>query len=247
MSPLPDAPPPYGTVVFDCDSTLSCIEGIEELASDHREEVVALTARAMDGELPLESVYGARLDLIRPSRTAVERVADLYLERAVPGAEATVRALLDLGKRVAVVSGGLLPAVEPFARRLGISGNDRVQAVDVEFSVDGEYVDFDRSSPLARAGGKVPVLRAIAGAPDAGAVAFIGDGATDLEAAGEVARFIAFGGVHARPAVLDAARQRCMEPDLTRLLPLLLSEQELDQLAADPRHAPIARRSRARG
>ncbi len=239
MPALTDAPPPYGTVVFDCDSTLSWIEGIEELAAEHREEVARLTARAMDGELPLEEVYGARLDLIRPSRAAVERVAGLYLERAVPGAAALIAALHTLGKRVVVVSGGLLPAVLPFARALGVTDAGGVHAVDVRFGPGGEYLDFDRASPLARAGGKVPVLRAIAARPDAGAVAFVGDGATDLEAAGEVARFVAFGGVAARPAVLEAARASCLVPDLAALVPLLFGPDEVARLEAEAAHAPL--------
>ena len=51
-------PPPYGTIVFDCDSTLSSIEGIEYLARDHREEVRALTRKAMEGELQIGRTAG---------------------------------------------------------------------------------------------------------------------------------------------------------------------------------------------
>ena len=39
--------PPYRTVVFDCDSTLSAIEGIEALASARRDEIRALTERGI--------------------------------------------------------------------------------------------------------------------------------------------------------------------------------------------------------
>jgi phosphoserine phosphatase len=109
----------------------------------------------------------------------------------------------------------------------------------VRFGPGGEYLDFDRASPLARAGGKVPVLRAIAARPDAGAVAFVGDGATDLEAAGEVARFVAFGGVAARPAVLEAARASCLVPDLAALVPLLFGPDEVARLEAEAAHAPL--------
>jgi phosphoserine phosphatase len=246
VSPLPDTPPPYGTVVFDCDSTLSEIEGIEELAREHRDEVARLTARAMDGELPLEEAYGARLDLIRPNREAVLAVADLYLRRAVPGARALVGALRALEKRVVVVSGGLLPAVLPFARALGVEGEDSVHAVDVRFDGSGAYLDFDRDSPLARSGGKVPVLRSIVAREGAGRVAFIGDGATDLEAAGEVDRFVAFGGVAPRAAVLEAARVRVLEADLAALAPHLLTGEELAALDRHPEHRPLVAAARDR-
>ena len=72
-APLNDSEPPYGTLVFDCDSTLSELEGVDELCAIvgvERAEVEALTHRAMAGELPLEEVYGARLELLRPDAAA---------------------------------------------------------------------------------------------------------------------------------------------------------------------------------
>src|SRR6187401_3016155 len=74
----------YGTVVFDCDSTLSTIEGIEELARDHRAEVEALTEEAMRGAIPLEQVYGRRLELVRPPRGRVLALGRRYIETLVP-------------------------------------------------------------------------------------------------------------------------------------------------------------------
>ncbi|HED67011.1 MAG TPA: haloacid dehalogenase [Planctomycetes bacterium] len=225
-----DTPPPYGTIVFDCDSTLSAMEGIEELVGEN-EEVRRLTALAMDGTIPLEEVYGRRLELVRPTRSDMERIARLYRERRLPHAAELVAALRAAGKRVAVVSGGLLPAVEPFARGLGI---EEVHAVDVRFGPDGTYAGFDEDSPLARSGGKLEVLGRIASAPGAGPIVLVGDGATDLEAAPVLDRFIAFGGVERRDLVFDAARVSCTSPDLFELAPLLLTGGERDELRSDP-------------
>jgi phosphoserine phosphatase len=233
---LTDKQPPYGTVVFDCDSTLSRIEGIEELAHECRAEVEALTQRAMDGELPLEDVYGARLELIQPRAQDVQRVAKLYGTQAMPHARELVAAAQALGKQVHVVSGGLLPAVLPFARELGISEREHVQAVDIHFDAEGAYDGFEEDSPLARAGGKIPILHDIASKAQAGPVVFIGDGMTDLEAGPESARFIAFGGVAARPAVFEKALVTCATPDLAALVPLLFTTAECDQLRASGSH-----------
>ena len=83
---LPDREPPYDAVVFDCDSTLSELEGIDELAGGRSAEVSELTARAMAGELPMEAVYGRRLELLRPTRTELEQVAlDRELEARQEG------------------------------------------------------------------------------------------------------------------------------------------------------------------
>lgn len=233
-----DQLPPYGTIVFDCDSTLSAIEGIDELAGDLRDEVALLTSRAMDGGAPLEEVYGARLERIQPTRTQLEAVGAHYIEAVLPNARALIAALTRLGKRVAIVSGGLRPAVLTLAEHLGVPA-ERVHAVDIRFDEAGNYAGFDQDSPLARSGGKVEVLRAIAAERGARAVCLIGDGVTDLEAASEVARFIAFGGVERRAAVFDAAAVTCEHADLAALLPHLLLPAELVMLRIRGGGAPL--------
>lgn len=243
MSRVTDAPPPYGTVVFDCDSTLSAMEGIEELAGGERfahvaGELAELTRAAMDGEIPLEAVYGRRLELVRPTRADVARIGELYVERALPHARELCGALTAAGKRVWIVSGGLLPAVVRLGRALGLAPQ-RIRAVDLSWEADGGYAGFEEDSPLARAGGKVDVLRAIAAEPDAGTLAFVGDGATDLEAAHLAARFVAYGGVEHRTKVFEAAAVGCDAPDLAALVPLLFSQEEMATLRETGDHAAL--------
>ncbi len=232
-APVPrDEPPPYGGVVFDCDSTLSAIEGVDELApagSPERARVEALTDDAMAGRTPLEEVYGRRLELLRPDRERLAALARAYVAALVPGARELVRDLRALGKHVAIVSGGLLPAVRAVAAELGVPA-DAVHAVDVRLDERGAYAGFDDASPLARAGGKLEVVGALA--ERHGPLALVGDGVTDLEAAPVLARFVAFGGVVRREAVFERARARCEAPDLGALRPLLLSPAELARLGA---------------
>lgn len=230
---IEDRPPPYGTVAFDCDSTLSAMEGIEELSAGRSAALAEMTSAAMEGSVPLESVYRRRLELVRPSRADVARIGRLYVERRLPHAAELVRALRRLGKRVRIVSGGLLPAVMHLGSALGLE-ESAVEAVDVRFDADGAYAGFDEASPLCRSGGKAEVLARIAAEPGAGLVAFVGDGATDLEAAPVVARFVAFGGVERRAAVFAAARVTCDAPDLAALLPLLCTPAEIAALTRDP-------------
>lgn len=231
-----DTPPPYSAVLFDCDSTLSGIEGIDELAADHADEIAALTNAAMSGKVPLESVYGKRLDLIQPTRQAVDAIGALYVERCLPNVKELVAALHELGKRVYIVSGGVRAAVLVLAQHLNIDA-ERVYAVDLKHDAGGDYCGFDEVSPLARDGGKPLILQTI-GEPEA---ALIGDGTSDLEAASEVQRFIAFGGVVARPAVMDSAAVSCSEPDFAALLPLLCNADELATLSESPIHSAIVR------
>ena len=234
-------PPPYGVVVFDCDSTLAEIEGIEALAQDAapevRERIEALTAEAMEGRMPLEQAYGARLAAIRPNREDVRRIGELYVQHALPHAAELMEALRHLGKQLFVVSGGLLDPVRHLAKELGIDAS-RAMAVDVHFDERGDYAGFDEQSPLARSGGKLDVLGEIA-LQDMGPMALVGDGATDLEAAPLCARFVAFAGVEARPQVMAAADAVCTRPDLAALLPHLCSPAELDRLRAADRFSSL--------
>lgn len=212
--------PRFGTVVFDCDSTLSAIEGIDELAASRREEIVALTEAAMRGEVPLEQVYGARLALIRPDRAAVLELGARYIAAAVPGAREAVQGLRRAGVETRILSGGLRPAILPFAEWLGLGPGD-VEAVDLSFDATGAYLGFEADSPLARSGGKrLVVERWRRSLP--GPFLMVGDGVTDLEVRPVVDRFVAFAGVVERPAVTAAAdaviRDRSLLPVLAEVL-----------------------------
>jgi phosphoserine phosphatase len=220
--------PRYRSVLFDCDSTLSSIEGIEVLAKSHGEEVARLTEAAMRGEVALEQVYGRRLALVRPTRASLDALGREYVDALVSDALEVVRALQAAGVDVRIISGGLLPAVEAVARALGVRA-EAVAAVDVRFDARGNYAGFDELSPLARAGGKREVIerwRESLAAP----VMLVGDGATDLEAQAVVDCFVAFAGVVARAPVVEAADIVVRAPSLAPILPLALG----DDPPADP-------------
>jgi phosphoserine phosphatase len=210
----------FGTVIFDCDATLSEIHGIEELGREHRREIEAFTGAAMDGRTPLEEVYGRRLGLARPNRARVEEVGRQYVQRLVPDARVVVAALHAAQVDVRIVSSGVLPAVLILARELDLPA-DRVAAVGVRFSDDGRYQDFDHASPLAASGGKVRAIREW-GTALRRPVMMVGDGATDLETQPVVDLFVAFAGVSARPAVMAAADVVIRQRSLAPVLPLAL-------------------------
>lgn len=240
MTMPPALPAPLAAIWFDCDSTLSTIEGIDELlrdtAPDRRAAIAALTERAMNGDLPLDEVYAVRLATLRPRRAQLEEVGEYYCRRLTADAAATVAALQFLGKHVGIASGGLLLPVLRVARELGIAA-DHVRAVAITFDAGGDYLDFDRNSPLTRNGGKVTVLEALP--TTMRPLAFVGDGVTDLETQGHVARFVGFGGVVRRAAV--EARAECFVADrsLAAVLPFVTTAAEQRRLAAEPRFAPL--------
>lgn len=215
--------PKFRTVLFDCDSTLSAIEGIDELAVHCRAEVEQLTDAAMRGRIPLEEVYGRRLRLVRPTREAVEALGREYVARLVPDAVETVAALQAAGVDVRVISGGLRPPVLAVARAVGVDAS-RVAAVDIIFNADGSYANFDASSPMAMSGGK---REAIEHWNVSRPAVMVGDGTTDLEARPVVDLFVAFAGVVERPNVVQAADIVVRANSLAPILPIVLHEDEL--------------------
>ncbi|MBW3630009.1 MAG: HAD-IB family phosphatase [Gemmatimonadetes bacterium] len=227
----------FRSVVFDCDSTLVAIEGIDELAGAKIEEVRRLTDLAMEGAIALEEVYGRRLAIIDPVRAQVEAIGRAYVEALVADAREVVAALLWLGKEVRVISGGLRPPVEAVARVLGIEPG-KVAAVDIMFEADGRYRDFERDSPLARSGGKPEVLARWELPRPA---LLVGDGATDLEGRSAVDCFAAFMGVAHRPAVAAGADVVLSAPTLAPVLALASSTDERERLARSEWAALLAR------
>ena len=202
----------FAAVVLDVDSTLTRLEGIEWLAErrgpDIARAVAAMTQRAMEGTIALDSVYGERLALVRPSRMDIAALADAYEQAVMPGVRNALGVLRAAGTRMVVVSGGLRDAVVPFAASLGFPDRD-VFSVTVRFAADGSYAGFDAASPLACRGGKPNVVRAL-GLPRP--VIAVGDGSTDAElktVGGDtgpaVDAFAAFVGVAARAPVVAVA------------------------------------------
>jgi phosphoserine phosphatase len=219
--------PKFAAVCFDCDSTLSKLEGIDELArrAGCLSEISELTNAAMDGRITLDEVYAKRMERVRPDRAALAWLAQRYREEVVEGGANTIATLHHSGVAVYVVSGGLFEAVAPFAQSLGIE-QSHVYAVPVHVDARGAYQGFDASSPLTRNDGKAVLCREIASRH--GAVAMVGDGVTDLVARNGGAYIVGFGGVVHRIAMQKGADSYVAAPSLMATIDVLLTDQELD-------------------
>ncbi len=211
----------FDVICFDCDSTLSRVEGIDELArrAGMFDQVAKLTNLAMNGDLALEDVYENRLDLIKPDRAAIDWLARLYIDEVVPGARDTISELKKQQKQVHIISGGLRQAILPLAEYLGVP-EQQVHAVDIQFDEQGYYLGFARESPLASSGGKAVCCQQIMKGNIF--LAMVGDGKTDLEAQQAGATVIGFGGVVARDAVKEQADYFVNEPSMLAVLNILL-------------------------
>lgn len=191
--------------MLDVDSTLSGIEGIDWLAARKGAEVAAIvaeqTARAMTGEIPLEDVYAARIEVVAPGAADVADLARAYIGNIAPGARDAVAAWVASGVRVVMVSGGIREALLPLASLLAVPEAD-VHAVTVQHDAAGAYLSFDRTSPLAVATGKRDI---VAGLSLPAPILSVGDGSTDLEMKAVTDAFAAFTGFAVRPLVTARA------------------------------------------
>lgn len=181
-------------IVFDCDSTLSRIEGIDELARlrgpDTFAQIEALTHAAMNGELAIAEIFERRLEIIRPSLSDCLEVGQLYIQQIEPTAAETLEQLRNDGWTTTIISGGFTQVIAPLARHLGI---ERVDAVPLRFEADGTYAGFDTDAPPTRNGGKPEIIQQLKSSLKPERVVMVGDGISDLETQPEVDTFIGFG------------------------------------------------------
>ena len=199
----------FASVVIDVDSTLCGVEGIDFLAerrgAEVGQEIVELTDRAMKGEIPLESVYGRRLSIVRPAIEDIRALAQAYMESLAPGAAESIAAMRAAGARLALVSGGILQAILPIARELGFT-RDQVHAVSIRFASDGTYAGIDEPAPLTTQRGKPEVVSQLI---QSGALLrpllAVGDGATDAMLVGVADKFAAYTGFARRESVVARA------------------------------------------
>lgn len=196
--------PRFRSLVLDVDSTLSGIEGIDWLARRRdravAEAIEALTARAMDGEIPLEAIYEERLKIIRPTVAEIAGLSEAYIAARAPGVDGALTALRAAQVRLVVVSGGIRQAILPLTRALGFPDDD-VDAVSLRFAHDA-CVGIE-PSPMTTQAGK-PEARVVQGleAP----VLAVGDGMTDLVLRQPPDRaFAAFTGFVRRAPVVEGA------------------------------------------
>jgi len=201
-------------LLFDCDSTLSAIEGIDELGRLRGPEVFKavedMTTQAMDGSTPMELIFAKRLDMIKPTLKELESIGQKYIQQVEPTAVDTIKKLKSAGWTVIIVSGGFTQAIRPLAQYLGI---ERVEAVELRFNADGSYAGYVESCPTAKSKGKNVVVLKLRDEFKAYQMILVGDGASDLEVKGDVDKMIGFGRYTARPKVKAGADAFIMSLD----------------------------------
>jgi len=220
---------PVSAIVFDCDGTLSSIEGIDFLAKNNGvgDIVKSLTEQAM-GQTGLNpELYQQRLELVFPRREQVYALGHQYFAHKVPDIIEVITLLKRLNKTIYLISAGVNPAVKMFGEMLQIPPQN-VFAVDLRFDQQGNYLDFEHSSPLINNDGKRAIVQQLKA--QHGNILHIGDGLNDIATQDMVTRFIGYGGVTYRKNIADACKYYINTPSLAALVPLALTLDEFATL-----------------
>lgn len=203
-------------VVMDMDSTLIRIEVIDELARAYGvyDQVAAITARAMHGQMPYEQSLTERVALLAgmPLSAVMQVAGDPPL---MEGAPELLRALRALGLKTAVISGGFSFAADALRARFGLDYAYSNTLEVKQGKLTGRVLD-----PIVGPQRKADLLDALAqreGIPLEQTVA-VGDGANDLLMIEKAGLGIAF---HAKPKLRAAADTSLTQGGLDRILYLL--------------------------
>jgi phosphoserine phosphatase len=201
-------------VVFDVDSTLIEDEVIELLAevAGKREEVAAVTERAMAGELDFAQSLIERVATLAGLPESV--FADVQSRiRITTGAKDTIAAIQAVGGKVGAVSGGFIQLLTPLAAELNL---DFARANELEV-VDGKLTGKVIGKIIDRSA-KAEALREWSVASGLTNTVAVGDGANDLEMMALADLGVAF---NAKPIVREKADVVIEGKDLRKLLELL--------------------------
>ena len=205
-----------GVVLMDMDSTTIQIECIDEIAklAGVGEQVAAVTAKAMNGELDFSASLRSRVATLTNCPEAVlTQVADAM--PLMPGLELLIATLHQAHWKVAIASGGFTYFAERLQADLGF---DAVYANELEI-IDG-FLTGKVIGDIVDAQVKADTLHALAQqyqiAPQQ--TVAIGDGANDLIMLKSAALGVA---IHAKPIVQQQAQVALNHHDLEGLVGLL--------------------------
>ncbi|MDG5749473.1 phosphoserine phosphatase SerB [Qipengyuania sp. XHP0207] len=201
--------------VSDMDSTMIGQECIDELAdfAGIKEQVAAITERAMQGELDFAAALTERVGLLQGLDEGAIDTCLAQRITPVPGARTLVQTLRTKGCRAVLVTGGFHHFADPIAEQLGFE-----RVVGNRLGVNGGTLTGGLAGPISDASTKLATLEEERAQLGEGArVLATGDGANDIPMIKAADYGIAY---RAKPKARDAASGRIVSKDLTAILKL---------------------------
>lgn len=200
-------------LLADMDSTIVTSETLDEIAAfaGLKDQIAAITARSMNGELDFAQALTERVAMLRGlDDTALE--ATWRATELTGGAAELVGTMRANGAHTALVSGGFTFFTSRVAERVGFHEHHANTLL-----LEGGKLTGAVAQPILDRDAKLATLKRLAaslGVPLA-AAATIGDGANDLAMIQAAGLGVAF---HAKPSVAAVAQHRLEHTDLRGLL-----------------------------
>jgi len=187
-------------VLFDFDSTLVSVEGLELLADtilanrDDKDEVLLamseITKLGMEGKIPFNESLKRRIETMSVTQESIQTTIRRITSLLSNSIEPNIEFFHSHHEHVHILSGGFEEFIIPTVASLHIKPS-RVYANTFMFDESGCFVGIDTDRHTAQENGKVRVVESLA---LSGTIIVVGDGYTDyqIKESGNADYFIAY-------------------------------------------------------
>lgn len=199
--------------VIDFDSTITKVEGLDQLAAIALKEnpngkeivnkIIRLTELGMSGELSFSEALKQRISLLKANKIHLDILIEFLKNNISDSFQRNINFLTKYSDQILVVSSGFKEFILPITEILGIK-SENVYANTFIYNENGDILDVDNTNVLSQTGGKIKLLKSL---KLEGHISVIGDGYTDYEIKKEklADRFYAFIENVERPNVIAVA------------------------------------------
>tara|TARA_Y100000739_G_scaffold225669_1_gene231951 strand:+ start:556 stop:1221 length:666 start_codon:yes stop_codon:yes gene_type:complete len=177
---------PNRKFVFDFDSTLTSVEGLDVLAeislrnNPDKDQVInkiqEITDLGIDGDISFSDSLSSRISLLNANKSQLSELIDLLKTKLSQSVADNKEFFTKYRDQIYVISCGFKEFIEPVVAELNIDPK-RIFANTFEFDKDGFIIGFDKSNPLSKHDGKVSCLKS---SGIQGEIQIIGDGYSDF-------------------------------------------------------------------